>query len=137
MKEDAILSYDNKYKGSGKAKGMASLTRQCPAKVPVALTKEIQAYALEAFRVLNGAGVCRIDFLLDDETHKVYVNEINTIPGSLSFYLWEATDKSFPELMDELVDIAIRRTRQKNKMIFSYSTNILANYKSYGSKGSK
>jgi len=113
------------------------LTRQCPAKVSMALTKEIQAYALEAFRVLNGAGVCRIDFLLDDETHKVYVNEINTIPGSLSFYLWEATDKSFPELMDELVDIAIRRTRQKNKMIFSYSTNILANYKSYGSKGSK
>ncbi len=137
MKEDTILSYDNKYKGSGKSKGMASLTRQCPAKVSKELTLEIQAYALEAFRVLNGAGVCRIDFLLDDKTQKVYVNEINTIPGSLSFYLWEATDKPFPALMDELVDIAIRRTRQKNKMIFSYSTNILANYRSGGSKGSK
>ena len=137
MKEDAILSYDNKYKGGSKVKGMASATRQCPAKVSVALTKEVQGYALETFRVLGAAGVCRIDFLLDDETKKVYVNEINTIPGSLSFYLWEATGKPFSKLMDELVDIAIKRTRQKNKMIFSYTTNILSNYKSGGSKGSK
>jgi len=137
MKQDTILSYDNKYKGSSKAKGMASATRNCPAKVSDELTKEVQAYALETFRVLGAAGVCRIDFLLDDQTKKVYVNEINTIPGSLSFYLWEATGKSFPKLMDDLVDIAIRRTRQKEKMIFSYTTNILSNYKNGGAKGSK
>lgn len=130
MKQDSILSYDNKYKGNSKAKGMASASRHCPAKVSEALTKEVQTYALEAFRVLNGAGVCRIDFLLDEESNKVYVNEINTIPGSLSFYLWEASGLSFNKLMDELVDIAIKRTRQKNKMIFSYTTNILSNYKS-------
>lgn len=135
MKQDSILSYDNKYKGNSKAKGMASASRHCPAKVSDALTKEVQAYALEAFRVLNGAGVCRIDFLLDEATGKVYVNEINTIPGSLSFYLWEASGLSFNKLMDELVDIAIKRTRQKNKMIFSYTTNILSNYKS--NNGSK
>lgn len=134
MKQDSILSYDNKYKGTNKTKGMASATRQCPAHVSVALTKEIQGYALEAFRVLSGAGVCRIDFLLDEATQKVYVNEINTIPGSLSYYLWEASGKSFNQLMDELVDIAIRRARQKNKMIFSYQTNILSSYKNYGSK---
>jgi D-alanine-D-alanine ligase len=137
MKQDTILSYDNKYKGSNKAKGMASATRNCPAKVSDQLTKEVQGYALETFRVLGAAGVCRIDFLLDDETKKVYVNEINTIPGSLSFYLWEATGKPFPKLMDDLVDIAIRRTRQKEKMIFSYTTNILSNYKNGGAKGSK
>jgi D-alanine-D-alanine ligase len=130
MKQDSILSYDNKYKGNSKAKGMASASRHCPAKVSEALTKEVQTYALEAFRVLNGAGVCRIVFLLDEESKKVYVNEINTIPGSLSFYLWEASGLSFNKLMDELVDIAIKRTRQKNKMIFSYTTNILSNYKS-------
>lgn len=137
MKQDSILSYDNKYKGSSKSKGMASATRLCPAKVSEKLTKEVQGYALETFRVLGAAGVCRIDFLLDDETKQVYVNEINTIPGSLSFYLWEATGKPFNKLMDELVDIAIRRTRQKEKMIFSYSTNILSNYKNGGDKGSK
>jgi len=137
MKQDSILSYDNKYKGSGKAKGMASATRNCPAKVSDALTKEVQGYALETFKVLGAAGVCRIDFLLDDATQKVYVNEINTIPGSLSFYLWEASGKSFPKLMDDLVDVAIKRTRQKEKMIFSYTTNILSNYKAGGSKGSK
>ena len=137
MKQDTILSYDNKYKGSSKSKGMASATRNCPAKVSDSLTKEVQGYALETFRVLGAAGVCRIDFLLDDETKKVYVNEINTIPGSLSFYLWEASGKSFPKLMDDLVDVAIKRTRQKEKMIFSYSTNILSSYRSFGSKGSK
>jgi len=137
MKQDDILSYDNKYKGNGKAKGMASATRNCPANVSAALTKEVQGYALETFKVLGAAGVCRIDFLLDDATQKVYVNEINTIPGSLSFYLWEASGKPFAKLMDDLVDIAIRRTRQKDKMIFSYTTNILSNYKSGGSKGSK
>lgn len=135
MKQDNILSYDNKYKGSSAAKGMASATRNCPAKVSDQLTREIQGLALEAFKVLNGAGVCRIDFLLDDQTHKVYVNEINTIPGSLSFYLWDASGKPFNRLMDELVDIAIRRTRQKNKMIFSYQTNILSNY--HNPSGSK
>ena len=137
MKQDSILSYDNKYKGSSKSKGMASATRNCPAKVSDQLTKEVQGYALEAFKVLGAAGVCRIDFLLDDQTQKVYVNEINTIPGSLSFYLWEATGKPFPALMDDLVDIAIRRTRQKEKMIFSYSTNILSSFNASGSKGSK
>ena len=134
MKQDSILSYDNKYKGTNKTKGMASATRICPAQISQTLTKEIQGYALETFRVLNGAGVCRIDFLLDEATQKVYVNEINTIPGSLSYYLWEASGKTFNQLMDELVDIAIRRTRQKNKMIFSYQTNILSSYKNYGSK---
>lgn len=134
MKGDAILSYDNKYKGSSKSKGMASANRQCPANVSKELSEHLQDLAKATFRELGSAGVARIDFLMNAETQAVYVNEINTIPGSLSFYLWEASGKPFPKLMDDLVDIAIRRTRTRQKLIFSYSTNVLSAYRPGGKK---
>ena len=140
MKGDAILSYDNKYKGASKSKGstksqgMASANRQCPAQVTPELTAQIQDLAKATFRALNSAGVARIDFLMNAETQAVYVNEINTIPGSLSFYLWEASGKPFAKLMDDLVDIAIKRTRTRQKLIFSYSTNVLSAYNPGGKK---
>jgi D-alanine-D-alanine ligase len=134
MKGDAILSYDNKYKGSSKSKGMASANRQCPANVSKELAEHLQDLAKATFRELGSAGVARIDFLMNAETQAVYVNEINTIPGSLSFYLWEASGKPFPKLMDDLVDIAIRRTRTRQKLIFSYSTNVLSAYRPGGKK---
>lgn len=134
IKGDAILSYDNKYKGSSKSKGMASANRQCPAAISPELTAHIQDLAKATFRELGSAGVARIDFLMNAETGVVYVNEINTIPGSLSFYLWEASGKPFAKLMDDLVEIAIKRTRTRQKLIFSYSTNVLSAYKPGGKK---
>jgi D-alanine-D-alanine ligase len=134
MKGDAILSYDNKYKGSSKSKGMASANRQCPAQLSPELTAHIQDLAKATFRELGSAGVARIDFLMNAETNAVYVNEINTIPGSLSFYLWEASGKPFAKLMDELVEIAVKRSRTRQKLIFSYSTNVLSAYKPGGKK---
>lgn len=134
MKGDAILSYDNKYKGSSKSKGMASANRQCPAQLSPELTTHIQDLAKATFRELGSAGVARIDFLMNAETNAVYVNEINTIPGSLSFYLWEASGKPFAKLMDELVEIAVKRSRTRQKLIFSYSTNVLSAYKPGGKK---
>jgi D-alanine-D-alanine ligase len=134
-KQDEILSYADKYTNNGKSKGMASLSRVCPAKVSQQMTEHIQALAIRTFKVLSCSGVARIDFLLDTESNKVYVNEINTNPGSLSFYLWEASGVSFPLLMEQLIQQAILRQRQREKMIFSYETNLLANFK--GSKGTK
>jgi D-alanine-D-alanine ligase len=99
------------------------------------MTEHIQTLAIRTFKVLSCSGVARIDFLLDTESNKVYVNEINTNPGSLSFYLWEASGVSFPLLMEQLIQQAILRQRQREKMIFSYETNLLANFK--GSKGTK
>ena len=60
------------------------------------------------------------------------MNEINTIPGSLSFYLWEKEGLSFPALLDELISLALQRVRREQKMIFSYDTNILRDYKGIG-----
>jgi len=138
-KSDEILSYQNKYQGGkkGPSKGMASTTRSIPAPLSAEMTSAIQNLAIETFRELGATGVSRIDFLMDAETEKVYVNEINTNPGSLSFYLWEASGIKFPVLMDMLVKQAIDRQRRRERMIFSYSTNLLSTYKSGGSKGSK
>lgn len=138
-KSDEILSYQNKYQGGkkGPSKGMASTTRSIPAPLSAEMTSAIQNLAVETFRELGASGVSRIDFLMDADTEKVYVNEINTNPGSLSFYLWEASGIKFPVLMDLLVKQAIDRQRRRERMIFSYSTNLLSTYKSGGSKGSK
>jgi D-alanine-D-alanine ligase len=137
-KSDEILSYENKYiAGSkGSSKGMASAARIVPAPLSDALRDEILQLALNTFKVLGASGVSRIDFLLDAATNQVYVNEINTIPGSLAFYLWEASGVDFSELMDILVKQAIDRQRLREKMIFSYDTNLLATYKQ-GVKGAK
>ncbi len=134
--KDAILSYSDKYLGSaGKSKGMASTSRDCPAKLDEALTKEIQDLAIACFKSIGCSGVARMDFLMDSKTKKIYANEINTIPGSLSFYLWEASGKSFTELMETLIQQAIRSHSQKEKRITSIDTNLLANFSNTSSKG--
>ena len=143
---DNMLSFDDKYMrggskssktGGSKSQGMASTARRLPAPISEEETELIQKYAKETFRVLGCSGVCRIDFLMDAETHHIYVNEINTIPGSLAFYLWEASGVSFSELMDKLVNLALDRERRRSKMTFSYETNLLSNYSANGAKGAK
>jgi len=120
-----ILSYKDKYitKGSS-SKGMTSTKRQIPANISVEQSTYIQDLAKETFRILSCSGVSRIDFLVDKKDNKVYVNEINTIPGSLSFYLWEATDKKFAQLLKTLIDVALKRQRERDNLVVSYSENI-------------
>ncbi len=141
---DKILSYEDKYlssgsKGSksGASKGMASLGRELPARLSEEKTLEIQEIAKKAFAAFGASGVCRIDFLVDtDDNDKVYINEANTIPGSLSFYLWEASGVKYPELIDRLISLAFKRARKQNELMFTIDTNIL-NASSFGSKGAK
>lgn len=140
--DSEILSFAGKYqnnsatKGTG-SKGMASAARIIPANLSYEKTKEIQDLALKVFKILGASGVCRIDFMLNSETNQVYVNEINTVPGSLAFYLWAKGNKDFTRLMDDLVDIALLRYRKQEKMIFSYDTNLLQTYSASATKGSK
>lgn len=133
--KDAILSYSDKYLNSSKSKGMASTSRVCPALLDEKISAEIQALAIECFKSLGCLGVARMDFLMDSKTKKVYANEINTIPGSLSFYLWEASGLNFTQLMDTLVQQAIYSHSQKEKRITSIDTNLLASYSKTSSKG--
>ena len=86
---------------------------------------------------VDASGVARVDFLMDGQTGELYVNEINTIPGSLSYYLWEAAGMSFTQLVDELIQLALKKQRDRQKLSFSFDTNLLAtaSLPSGGAKG--
>ncbi len=138
---DEILSYQDKYVGGTKSQGgksgMASLKRKIPADITPEQREEVRTLAVKAFKALGCSGVSRIDFMLDKATGKIYLNEINTIPGSLAFYLWEAAGVKYSELLDRMIDLAFKRERENKSISFSFDTNILENASFGGSKGSK
>lgn len=140
MGEDEILSFADKYLGNAKSKGtaskgMASTSRIVPARISEKLTKEIQDTAKQVFKALNLSGVCRVDFLIDNKENKFYVNEPNTCPGSLSFYLWKEAGMKYSELLDEMVSIAIKEYKHKNQKTMSFKSSIFDGFN--GSKGLK
>ncbi len=137
---DEILSYEDKYLSNskgGQSKGMASLGRKIPADLSDEKSKEIRNLAKDVFKAIGANGVVRIDFIIDTETDTVYANEINTIPGSLAFYLWDATGVPYKELIDRLIDLAFKRQRNRDNLTYTIDTNILSGVSLGGSKGSK
>lgn len=143
-----ILTYEDKYIGDGKikgklgiknpskgSKGMLSANRKIPATIKDNLKKEVKETAIKAFKSLGSAGVCRIDFLVDNKENKVYINEINSIPGSLAFYLWEPIGKDYTDLLDEMINLGVKAYRKRTSKTHSFETNILKGYT--GLKGAK
>ena len=129
-----ILTYTDKYMGGTKgAKGMAASQKKFPADLPDAETKRIQFLAGETFRALSCHGVSRVDVMIEGKSErdasgcrKIFVNEINTIPGSLSFYLWEGSGLKFDEEMEHLVQLALKRKREQGMKTVSYDQNIFS-----------
>ena len=138
---EEFLSFQDKYMRGGKhgastkSEGMASQERRMPAPIPDALTKEVQENALRAFRSIDAAGVARVDAFVDEPAERTWVMEINTTPGSFSFYLWEASGLSFPELAREIVDIAIDTHRAKSDLLFSFDSGLLESQRGAKSGG--
>lgn len=126
IKSGEILSYTDKYMGGSKTedRGMAASDKRIPADLPESVTEKIRDIATRTFQALSCHGVSRVDVMIDKDSGDIFVNEINTIPGSLSYYLWEATGISFSELMDRLVQLAYKRKREIDRKTFSYDTNI-------------
>lgn len=125
IKEKDFLTYQEKY-GGGEKSGMQASRKKIPADIPAETSDKIRKLADETFRVLACNGVSRIDVMIDKDSDEIFVNEINTIPGSLSYYLWEETGISFMELMDKLVALALKRKRDTERKTFSYDTNIFS-----------
>lgn len=126
ISHDEFLSYADKYeRGGGKKSGMASATRRIPAPISTTTTEKLQTLAKKVFHILGCTGVIRIDFFVDPSTDTFYVIEPNTIPGSMSFYLWEASGLPYPKLIDKLVEIAYARNQNQEGLVQSYETNIL------------
>lgn len=135
--EDMMLSFDDKYMRGGKGKGMQALTRKIPAPISEEKTKEIQELSVKIFKALDCKGVVRIDYLLDKDLDKVFVGEINIIPGSFSFYLWEPTGLKYSELIDKLVDYAFKAKEESESNNYAYDSEILTKVSIKGTKGSK
>lgn len=113
-------------KSVGSKSGMASLSRKVPADIDDELADKIRNYAKKIFKYIGCSGVARIDFIIDKDTNKVYANEINPIPGSLSFYLFKPLGMEYTELLDKLIQISIDNYKDEERLNFSFDNNLLA-----------
>lgn len=136
VNQDEFLDFKDKYLASGGSKGMASLHRVLPAPIEDELKEEIQSLSCRIFRLMDCKGVVRIDYMFDRDSGKLYITEINTIPGSLSFYLWENAGMRYAELIDRLVSCAEKAHADKNRANYAFTSDILKGV-SFGSKGTK
>jgi len=144
LKTEEILSFSDKYLSGGKKLGnkmssnnsMNAGVLKLPAEIDADVKNTIQKLAIKTFQVLGCSGVIRIDFMIDQDTNSIYVNEVNTIPGSLSFHLWKATNLNYTELLDKLIDLSLKRNREEKNITYSFDSNILSGYYKHGLKGS-
>ena len=147
-----FLTFEEKYVGSSKvkgklgaklaprkgSKGMASASRKIPADLTDKMQKEVEDLAIRVFKALGSSGVARIDMLVDKKAKKVYVNEINSIPGSLAFYLWDKKGKDYTTLLDEMINIAVKDYKTRTSKVHTFDNNILQGFaNSNGLKGMK
>lgn len=156
VSSDKILTFAEKYIGDSSAKGakggvkggvksspsgskgMATLKRKIPADITAEQRDEIRALAVKAFKVLGCNGVSRIDFMMNTETKQIWLNEINTIPGSLSFYLWEPLGVKYSELLDRMISYARKRERENEGITYTFDSNVLQGVRlGGGAKGAK
>jgi D-alanine-D-alanine ligase len=129
----SVLSFDDKYKRGGKklgrgqaqSAGMAGQARLVPAPIGEALTRQVQQLAVSAFRAIGASGVVRVDFLYQQKSRRLFLNEINTLPGSLAYYLWEEEGLRFDQLVSTLVQIALDRHERQRATVYSFSANLL------------
>lgn len=132
---EEFLTYEEKYmRGEG---GMKSAERLIPAPLSETLTTRIQDYARAAFQAIDGRGTARIDFLVRPESEEVYLNEINTMPGSLAFYLWRENGLSARDVVEKLVKLAQDAHADKRRNTYNYQTRLIEITAERGLKGMK
>ncbi|ANQ53508.1 D-alanine--D-alanine ligase [Thermosipho sp. 1063] len=118
VKEKELFDFEEKYFKKGKKFSNHII----PANLDEKLAKEVKKVAIETFKALECAGNVRIDFLVTD---KVYVNEVNSIPGALAFYLWQQSGFTFSQIIDNMINIGLERAKDKENKILSINTNLL------------
>jgi len=138
--KEGFLTFWEKYLRGSSAKGeqsrgMKSLARVLPAPIGEELTETIQQMACKVFQLLNGCGTIRVDFIMDDQ-EVLYIGEVNTIPGSMAFYLWKAAGINFADLIDKMVENAMNAYADKNRNVYAFDSNILQSVVQ-GTKGTK
>lgn len=132
-----FLTYEEKYMRGEGAAGMKGAERKIPAPISGELTQRITRMAQDAFRAVDGRGMARVDFLVREAAGEIILNEINTIPGSLAFYLWQEAGMSASQVVDELIRLAVEAHTDKRKTTYNYKTGLIAHAAARGLKGVK
>ena len=130
-----FLSYEDKYLRGGE--GMKSAERLVPAPISAELTARIKETSIAAFKAVDGRGIARIDYLVRPERDELYLNEINTMPGSLAFYLWREDGYTAADLVRKLVEFARAAHAEKRRNTYDYKTSLVDVASQRGVKGSK
>jgi len=125
VNDKQMLTYEDKYLRGDKTKGIVGLSRLIPAPISEELTKKIQETAKKAFWAIDAAGIARVDFMVRPDTEDFWITEINTLPGSLSFYLWEKSGVSFSGLIDRLINLGFERYQERQLLTFSYDSDLI------------
>lgn len=126
---DEFLTFSDKYLNGGKNQaGMEALARRIPAPISDEMTARIQEMTVQVFKLMDCKGVVRIDYICDKELNELYINEINTIPGSFAFYLWEPLGIGYDALIDELISIAFTAYDDRKNNNFAYDSEIISGY---------
>lgn len=134
IKSEEYFSFDEKYISGAKKGGKTQSGNKMssgfkfPANLDKKLVKEIQEMSKKAFKILDLKGVTRFDYLIDSDTNKIYFNEPNTIPGSLAFYFFNHSGKTYSDLLSRLIEIALEEHKREIKKISQFDSNILSTY---------
>jgi len=126
IKSGEALSFDDKYMKGSKGVSMASLSRKIPAPISQKLSKQIQETTVKVFKVLEGCGVARIDYFVDPKSEKFWINEVNTPPGSLAFYLYEPIGIKYKQLLDRVIADGLERFADQQKTQFTLDSGLLS-----------
>ncbi|MBI5957248.1 MAG: D-alanine--D-alanine ligase [Chloroflexi bacterium] len=132
-----FLTYEEKYMRTEGASGMKGAERKIPAPISDDLTQRVRQMAIAAFKLADGRGTARVDFLLRKDSDEIFLNEVNTMPGSLAFYLWQAEGMSPSAVVDELIRLAFEAYADKRKTVYNYKTGLIAHAAVKGLKGLK
>jgi D-alanine-D-alanine ligase len=125
VSKEALLTFADKYLQNKSERGMEGAKRIIPAPLSPEMTEQIQGMAVEAYKSIGCLGLARIDFLLDPQSQKVYLNEVNTLPGSMAFYLWEPAGIPPEELVDRLVNLAVAAHDEKSRTTYTSNNALL------------
>ena len=122
-----FLSFNDKY-STGKMGGGGHII---PAEIGT-LNSQVKALTERIYRELEMSGVVRVDYLVDVKREKIYLNEINTVPGSLAHYLFESAGITFKDLLDKMINTAIEDHLDRKSRTHNFSTGVLDNFKGGG-----
>jgi D-alanine-D-alanine ligase len=121
VKDEEVLDYAAKYLRGSKQEGMAAARRLFPADIPENVAEQVRTMAQTAYTELYCRGIARIDFLVEPESWTVYINEINSIPGSMALYFWELEGMQAAAVIDQLIEDAMAAHREKQRTVYSIS----------------